>query len=81
MKATLEFNLPEEKHEFESAVKGGAAISVLWEFDQILRTRVKYEGWEDPRLTKAEKAGIEELVEMLRTVLWEEINERRVPVE
>lgn len=42
MKATLEFNLPEDSREFEVATKGGNMHSVLWDMDQWLRTQYKY---------------------------------------
>ena len=42
MKATLEFNLPEDHIEFEMAVNGSKMHSVLWEMDQWLRTQYKY---------------------------------------
>ena len=42
MKATLEFNLPEDQQEFELATKGLKFWSVLWELDQSLRAKTKY---------------------------------------
>ena len=42
MKATLEFNLPEDHIEFEMAVNGSKIHSVLWEMDQWLRAQYKY---------------------------------------
>ena len=42
MKATLEFNLPEDHIEFEMAVNGSKMHSVLWEMDQWLRQQYKY---------------------------------------
>ena len=42
MKATLEFNLPEDNQEFELATKGLKFWSVLWELDQSLRSKTKY---------------------------------------
>ena len=42
MKATLEFNLPEDHIDFELAVNGAKAQSTLWEFDQWLRAQYKY---------------------------------------
>lgn len=46
MKATLEFNLPEEQQEFEQASNGWRYHSVLWDFDQWLRGEYKYQGIE-----------------------------------
>jgi len=42
MKATLEFNLPEDNSEFELATNGLKMHSVLWEMDQWLRAQYKY---------------------------------------
>ena len=42
MKATLEFNLPEDQPEFNNAIKGGDWKHVCWEMDQYLRRNTKY---------------------------------------
>lgn len=47
MKATLEFNLPEEKDEYNFANNGVNYYSALVEFDQWLRSEYKYNGKED----------------------------------
>ena len=41
-KGILEFNLPEEKEEFESAQNGSLYKLVVWELDQHLRGILKY---------------------------------------
>lgn len=41
-KATLEFNLPEEREEYELTVKAGALCSFIFEFSQYLRSQYKY---------------------------------------
>ena len=41
-KAILEFNLPEDSHEFDMATQGSNMYSVLWEMDQWLRTQYKF---------------------------------------
>jgi hypothetical protein len=43
MKATIEFNLPEDEAEFYCANKGTAMLNVLWELQQELRKLYKYE--------------------------------------
>ena len=43
MKATLEFNLPDEDAEFYCATKGQAMLNALWEIQTELRTLWKYE--------------------------------------
>jgi hypothetical protein len=42
MKATLEFNLPEDRAEHLRAVHAGAAWCVLFEVDNRLRNLLKY---------------------------------------
>jgi len=42
MKAKLEFNLPDDEHEFKMAIQGASMHSVLWEMDQWLRGITKY---------------------------------------
>lgn len=42
MKATLEFNLPEDKEDFDFATNGINYYSALVEFDQWLRSEYKY---------------------------------------
>ena len=42
-KAILEFNLPEEQYEFESAHNGSKFRCVLSELDTFLRNKIKYE--------------------------------------
>jgi hypothetical protein len=39
MKATLEYDLPDEQDEFEKAVNGGKYAYIIWELDQFLRAR------------------------------------------
>ena len=42
MKAILEFNLPEDKEEFDVASKGMDWALVAWDIDQLLRNKLKY---------------------------------------
>lgn len=42
MKATLVFELPEEQDEFTLANRGKDLYGILWEFDQWLRSEIKY---------------------------------------
>ena len=42
MKATIEFNLPEEQVEFNLAVNGNKWSFVAWKIDQELRNKIKY---------------------------------------
>jgi len=42
MKATLEFDLPEESSDHRMAVDGASAHLALWELDQHLRRELKH---------------------------------------
>ena len=44
MKAILEFNLPEDKEDFDFANNGINYYSALFDFDQWLRSEYKYNG-------------------------------------
>jgi len=43
MKAILEFTLPEENEEFKTAQNGANYSIALWDLDQYLRSKLKYE--------------------------------------
>ena len=47
MKATLEFNLPEDKEDFDFATNGINYYAALCEFDNWLRSEYKYNGKEE----------------------------------
>ena len=47
MKAALTFNLPEEEHEYTNAVSGSKMRHILWDVDQFLRAKLKYEELSD----------------------------------
>jgi hypothetical protein len=42
MKATLEFDLPEDQREYEVAIQAPRSQSFLWDFSNQLRSWVKY---------------------------------------
>jgi hypothetical protein len=42
MKAVLEFDLPEDKTDFQAAIIGHNYKSAIWDFDQLLRSEMKY---------------------------------------
>ena len=42
MKATLEFNLPEDQHEYDLVVSASQMYNALWDISQELRTLWKY---------------------------------------
>jgi hypothetical protein len=67
MKATLTFNLPEENHEYANAIDGSKMRSALWELDQWLRAKLKYE-----ELTDGQYDAFKETRDELRRLLIEE---------
>jgi hypothetical protein len=67
MKATLTFNLPEEEHEYCNAVDGAKMRSTLWQIDQWLRAKLKYED-----LTDGEYDAFKQTRGELRKLLIEE---------
>ena len=42
MKAILEFELPEDKENFDASAKGMDWAIVAWDLDQLLRKKLKY---------------------------------------
>jgi hypothetical protein len=69
MKATLEFNLPEDHIEFEMAVNGSKMHSVLWEMDQWLRAQYKY--MPDSEYSEDKYNTFEKCREHLREIMFE----------
>jgi len=47
MKAILEFDLPEDINEYKLANNASAMYSILWDHDQWLRSKIKYEELSD----------------------------------
>ena len=56
MKAILEFELPEDKKNFDAASRGMDWALVVWDMDQIMHKKVKY-----AELTDDSRLAIEEL--------------------
>jgi hypothetical protein len=69
VEAILKFNLPEEQIEFEMAVNGYKAQSVLWELDQWLRAQYKY--MPDAEYSKDKYDTYERCREHLRELMFE----------
>ena len=55
MKATLEFNLPEDQAEHYCASKGADMLNVLWELKAELRSMLKYGELPDKQYEIVEK--------------------------
>jgi hypothetical protein len=47
MKAVLEFDLPEDNTDFQAAINGHNYKSAIWDFDQLLRSEMKYKELSD----------------------------------
>jgi hypothetical protein len=47
MKALLEFDLPEDNTDFQAAINGHNYKSAIWDFDQLLRSEMKYKELSD----------------------------------
>lgn len=73
MKAILKFNLPEEQEEFDIANKGWKFRSVLLEYDNYLRGKIKY----DEQLTDEQYKVYDEV----RSKLWEILNEDQLTLD
>lgn len=69
MKATLEFNLPEDDAEFYCATKGTAMLNVLWELQQELRKLYKYEELNEDEY---------KIVERMRNFLNDSLNDHEI---
>ena len=65
MKAILEFELPEDKEEFDAASKGMDWAIVAWDIDQYIRNRLKYQ------FEKLDTSSAKEELELLRESLNE----------
>lgn len=55
MKATLEFNMPEDRYEFELATKAGPMMCSLADINIFLRNIIKHEELTDDQLEIAER--------------------------
>ena len=66
VKATLEFNLPEEHDEHLNALQGLSWQMVLFEIDQELRSTVKYEDSEQDA----------DYAQKIRDLIYEKMNDR-----
>jgi len=63
MKAVLEFNLPDDKTEFDAASKAMDWAILAWDMEQFIRNRLKYQ------TEKLETSSAEEELQLLRKEL------------
>ena len=55
MKAILEFELPDDKTEFDTASKAMDWAILAWDIEQYIRNRLKYQTEEDLETSSAEE--------------------------
>jgi hypothetical protein len=67
MKATLTFTLPDEDSQYSDAVNGYKMRTILWDVDQWLRAKMKYE-----ELSDGQYDAFKETRDHLRRLLIEE---------
>jgi hypothetical protein len=72
MKATLEFNLPDEQAEHYCAIKGADMLNVLWELKSELRSMLKYGDLPD---------GQYEIVEKIQDFLISSLNDNEINLD
>ena len=63
MKATLEFDLPEDSYDHNTAINAGKYRSALYEIDEMCRRLLKY--------GQDVSTDAEELAEGIRSEIWE----------
>ena len=64
MKATIEFNLPEDEEQFNAANKGMDWALLAWDINQLLRDKLKY-----GKLLPNTRAELEEIRDTLNNML------------
>ena len=72
MKAILEFNLPEDKVDFDLALQGSDWKHVCWEMEQLLRKHLKY----DDDLKEDEV----KMLQYIRDEFWKFMNENNLDI-
>ena len=72
MKATIEFNLPEDQAEHYCAIKGADMLNVLWELKTELRSMLKYGELPDKQY---------EIVEKIQGYLIQSLNDNDVNLD
>ena len=73
MEAILKFNLPDDNTEFHLAANAFKLWNTIYEFDQELRSKIKYdESLSEPEL---------EVYEKMRDLLYEKMNENNISLD
>jgi hypothetical protein len=63
-KVTIEFNTIEEQHELELCINASKWYSIVWDYSEYLRTKIKYDELSDDAYKAIEEAR-EKLHELL----------------
>jgi len=90
MKATLEFNLPEDQHDHAYALAGLDALLVISDLENEIRSKLRYDGGEfkeffvdeyadDGTVTKKLVKGCDDTLEKVWQVLLDYKRERNLP--
>lgn len=72
MKAKLTFDLPEDKYEWENAMRADAMFCALWDLSQELRTLWKYEELSEEEWN---------MVERIRDKFYEILSEHNINLD
>lgn len=87
MKGILQFNLPEEQHEFEAAVSAGRMKSVLWDISQEIFRPARKHGYSDHRMKKFTdengelKDDVADVIGVLEEMFYEFVREHNVEID
>jgi len=78
MKATLEFNLPEEDEEYRTCIEASRLKSAMWDFSQeVLRRLDKYGIFNGKELTEDESR----IVSYIREEFYNHLRDREVSLD
>lgn len=72
-KATITFNIPEEQTDFHDAVHASDYKAVIWDLDQKLRSKIKYDESIDNQTELA--------FEIVRAMLYDLLNQYKVTID
>jgi hypothetical protein len=72
MKATIEYNLPEDQFEYDNAVKSMKMWSALTEIEHELRRQLKCEDLKENQY---------EIIELLRSYFYEVLHDNEINLE
>jgi hypothetical protein len=72
MKAILEYNLPDDQHEYEVAIQAQKMQSFIWDFSQQLRSWYKYHH---------EFKDADDALDKIREEFYKLINEHQINID